>query len=152
MLQPNDTIVIASGYMNPVHVGHIYYLREAKKLGQYLLVIINNDKQVQQKGSVPFMKDDERLNIVSELCCVDEVRLSIDTDLTVCATLISLMREYGKEHKLIFAKGGDRTERNIPEFKTCRDLGIEVVFGVGGGKIQSSSELIQKAVEYAPID
>ncbi len=128
--------VCVSGYFNPVHKGHIRYLKEAKKLGMRLVVIVNNDKQVKIKGSKPFMDQQERLEIVSAIGCVDEAIVSIDADETVIETLKLVKPD-------IFAKGGDRTLDNIPEKEICDKLGIKIVTKVGGGKIQSSSGLLK---------
>jgi len=127
--------------MNPLHIGHVRHLEAAKKLGDKLLVIINNDLQVKQKGSVPFMPAIERMEIVNALRCVDDVALSIDSD----GTQIKTLRYFRPD---VFAKGGDRTERNIPEADVCRELGIKMVFGVGGGKIRASSEILKQAREW----
>jgi cytidyltransferase-like protein len=132
-------VVVASGYFNPLHSGHVKLLEEARKLGDYLIVIVNNDKQVKLKGSVPFMKEGERMKIVSSLKCVDEVVLSIDKDRTVVKTLASI------PNVKIFAKGGDSTPSNVPEIAICEAKGIELVLGVGGKKTQSSSWLIKNA-------
>lgn len=118
-----------SMYANPVHIGHIRLMQEAKKLCDYLVVIVNNDKQVKLKGSKPFMDEDERCDIIKSIKYVDEVVLSIDHDRTVCRTLAMIKPD-------IFAKGGDSTDDNVPEKNICK-----VVLGVGGGKIQSSSWL-----------
>lgn len=122
--------VVTSGYFNPIHIGHIKLLKEAKKLGDKLIVIVNNDEQVKLKGSTPFMNELERAEIVANIKCVDGVVVSIDNDRTVSKTLKLLKPD-------IFAKGGDSTPDNTPE----RDLGINIIYGVGGNKIQSSSWL-----------
>ena len=127
--------VVASGYFDPLHIGHIRYLREAKKLGDKLIVILNNDKQAKLKKGRSFMPVNEREEILKSLEFVDEVVISEDEDLSVCKTLEMLKPD-------IFAKGGDRTIDNIPEKEICEKLGIKMVFGVGGEKIQSSSWLI----------
>jgi cytidyltransferase-like protein len=57
-------VVIISGYFNPLHVGHLDYIESAKKLGDSLIVIVNNEAQVELKGSVPFMTEEDRLRIV----------------------------------------------------------------------------------------
>jgi rfaE bifunctional protein nucleotidyltransferase chain/domain len=128
-------IVCTSGYFNPLHKGHVEYLEKAKELGNYLVVIVNNDHQRALKGSKEFMDQEERMTIVRALRCVDEVVLSVDTDSTVCETLRKI-----KPH--IFAKGGDRFSSEIPEAVVCRELGIEMVDSLGG-KIQSSSWLLK---------
>lgn len=131
-------IVCTSGYFNPLHKGHIRLLQNAKRLAESgngkLVVIVNNDHQVKLKGSKKFMNQEERLEVVRALACVDFAVLSVDTDRTVRKTL-KMVRP------TCFAKGGDSTPENTPELKLCKDLGIQVVFGVGGGKVQSSSNL-----------
>ena len=134
-------IVIASGYFNPLHMGHLEYLKEAKKLGDRLAVIVNNDEQVKLKGSVPFMDETSRLEIIRALKFVDEAWMSCDLDKTVRSS-IKLIKFYNKGDEFVFAKGGDSTPENTPE----QDI-IEVVFGVGGDKVQSSSTLIANATK-----
>lgn len=140
-------IVIVSGYFNPIHSGHIDYLQSAKKHGDLLFVIVNNDNQVKVKGSVPFMDEEERVSIVQNIKGVNSAIVSIDTDGSVCKTLKiihDMMSTLGIE-EFIFANGGDRKNDNIPEYKLCEDLGIRMEFGVGGEKTQSSSNLISQA-------
>lgn len=121
-------IVCTSGYFNPLHIGHVRLLKEAKALGDYLVVIVNNDEQVKLKGeSKPFMNEKERVEIIKAIKYVDKVVLSIDKDRTIKKTL-------GRISPDIFAKGGDSTPENTPE----KDLVKKVVYNVGGGKIQSS--------------
>ena len=80
-------VIIISGYFNPLHSGHLDYIEAAKEKGDYLIVIINNDKQVEMKGNVQFMSEEERLRIVSSIKGVDKAVLSIDEDSTVCQTI-----------------------------------------------------------------
>ncbi len=134
-------IIITSGYFNPLHIGHINLIREAKNLGDFLIVIVNNDKQVKIKGSVPFMLEQERIEIVKALRYADDVILSIDEDNSVIKSL-ELVASRNPNKDLVFAKGGDRNVGNIPEKEVCQRLGIDIVSGVGGDKIQSSSSLI----------
>lgn len=136
-MKDKGTVVVASGYMNPLHAGHINYLEAAKELGDYLVVIVNSDYQVKLKGSAPFMNEQDRMKIVKAIRYVDEVVLSIDRDKSQCKTLEMI-------HPDIFANGGDRHAKNIPEYEVCKKLGIEMVDGVGGRKIRSSSELVRK--------
>jgi D-beta-D-heptose 7-phosphate kinase/D-beta-D-heptose 1-phosphate adenosyltransferase len=138
-----EKIIIASGYFNPLHVGHLEYLELAKKLGDKLIVIINNDEQVKLKGSYCFMSQEDRLKIVNALKCVDEVFLSIDKDLSVCQSIEFLQRAKGAS---IFAKGGDKNIGNIPEKEICDKLGIKIIDGLGK-KIRASSDLIKHSKE-----
>jgi len=131
-------VVAVSGYFNPLHVGHLDMIEMAKKLGDKLIVIMNNDIQVKLKGSVPFMSLPDRVRIINALEAVDEVFVSIDKDKSVCKSLSKI-----KPH--IFANGGDRHSVNdVPEYPICQKLGIEMVDGLGK-KIRASSELIKKA-------
>jgi cytidyltransferase-like protein len=135
-------VVVVSGYFNPLHKGHIEYFNQAKKLGDFLVVIINNDIQRELKGSQEFQKEDERLLIVSSLKMVDDVYLSVDIDRTVRLSLMMIDRIYGIDNKLIFANGGDQNNDIIPERETCEALGIQLMDGLGD-KIQSSSWLLK---------
>lgn len=131
-------IVAASGYFNPIHKGHIEYLRKAKELGDKLYVIVNSDLQVNLKGSKPFMDQYERLLIVQSIKWVDLAIVSIDTDKSVCRSIALLNPD-------IFAKGGDRYVGEIPEADICNKLGIKIVDGLGD-KIQSSSALLKNII------
>ena len=94
-------VVAISGYFDPIHVGHLEYINMAKKLGDKLIVIVNNNYQCELKKGKPFMDEKDRVTIVSSIKNVDEVFLSIDEDKTVCATLQKIKPD-------IFANGGDR--------------------------------------------
>jgi len=140
-------IIITSGYFNPLHIGHINLIREAKNLGDFLVVIVNNDNQVKIKGSVPFMPEGERIEIIKALRYADDVILAVDDDGTVAKSLEIIAKKYPGD--LYFAKGGDRNSSNIPENekKSCEEFNIKIINGVGGGKVQSSSWLLKKAGE-----
>ena len=125
-------VVATSGYFDPLHVGHLECLEMASELGDKLIVIVNSDLQSKLKKGESFMKEEDRMKIVSALKCVDEVFLSIDKDKSQCESLRHINPD-------IFAKGGDRTSREIPESKVCKELGINIVDGLGE-KIRSSSD------------
>ena len=131
-----EIVVTTSGGFDPVHVGHIRLFREAKTLGDKLVVILNSDDFLLKKKGYVFMPFNERKEILESIKYVDEVVSSVDTDHTVSKTLEKLRPD-------IFAKGGDRNESNTPELTLCRELNIRVVFNVGGGKVQSSSWLVK---------
>jgi len=126
-------VVAVSGYFDPIHVGHLEYLKMAKSLGDKLVVIINSDYQAELKKGKSFMPEEERLEIVQALRCVDEVFLSIDKDKSVCKSLEHLKPD-------IFANGGDRSLEEIPETAVMKKYNIEMVDGLGE-KIRSSSEI-----------
>ena len=125
--------VAVSGYFDPIHIGHLEYLKMAKNLGDYLIVIVNNDYQSNLKKGKSFMNELDRVEIIKALKLVDEVFLSIDKDRTVCKSLEKLKPD-------IFANGGDRLTDEIPEAEVCINLNIKMIDGLGN-KIRSSSEL-----------
>ena len=140
---------ICSGYFNPLHIGHLDYLQEAKALADKLFVIVNNDHQVEIKGSTPFMNEKDRIRIVSALECVDSATLSTDRDSSVLETLkrIVVQNQACGRNSFIFCNGGDRGDSNTPEEQFCNDNSYHLTstYNVGGGKSESSSVLINKA-------
>tara|TARA_B100001939_G_scaffold313993_1_gene298104 strand:- start:313 stop:735 length:423 start_codon:yes stop_codon:yes gene_type:complete len=125
--------IAVSGYFDPIHVGHLEYLKMAKSLGDILVVIVNNNHQCVLKKGKFFMDENDRLEIVKAIKYVDEVVLSVDQDKTVCKSL-ELIRPN------IFANGGDRSTDEVPETSVCKKYKIEMVDGLGE-KIRSSSSL-----------
>ena len=125
--------VAISGYFDPIHVGHLEYIKEAKKLGDKLIVIVNNNHQCVLKKGKPFMDEKDRVIIASSIKYVDEVFLSIDEDKTVCKSLEEIKPD-------IFANGGDRKNFEIPESIICKKYDIKIIDGLGE-KIRSSSDL-----------
>ena len=135
----SEIVVAASGYFDPLHVGHIECLEMAKKLGDKLVVIVNNAEQTKAKKGFEFMPFKERIKIMNSLKIVDEVFESIDEDSSVCESLAKIKPN-------IFAKGGDRNVGNIPEKEIREKYNIKIIDGLGE-KIQASSELIKNARE-----
>ena len=135
--------IIVSGYFNPIHKGHLEYFNNAKDLADELFVIVNSDLQRALKDSKEFQKEDERLCIVQNIKAVDTAIISIDEDRTVCATITHLHEHFSKTHDLSFANGGDQDNNSIPEAPICKELGVQLIDGLGD-KIQSSSWLLNK--------
>ena len=132
-----EKIVAVSGGFDPVHIGHIRMFRDAAKLGK-LAVILNTDDFLLRKKGYVFMPLEERREVIESIRYVDSTVVSIDEDDSVCKTLAVLKPD-------MFANGGDRASRSdIRETEICKKLGIEMVFGIGGNKVQSSSELARK--------
>lgn len=136
-------IVAVSGGFDPVHIGHARLFREAKKLGDSLVVIINNDNWLRTKKGFVFMPEQERAELISYFADVDEV---IVTSHSEDDPDRSVSRELAQIQPHIFANGGDRkNEADIPESLVCMEHNIEMIFNVGqGGKVQSSSWLTGK--------
>ena len=133
--------IIVSGYFNPLHKGHIEYFNNAKALCDDLFVIVNNDYQRELKGSRAFQDEQERLLIVSNIKSVDKAILSIDQDRSVCESIRKITEQFGTLYDLVFANGGDQNNETIPEITVCKQLGVELIDGLGD-KIQSSSWLL----------
>lgn len=141
------TIVAVSGGFDPLHAGHVRMFKEAKKLGDYLVVILNNDHWLKAKKGYAFMSAKERKEIIENLKAVDKVVITShkprSKDMSVCT-------ELRKIKPTIFANGGDRKRHNVPEVAVCREIGCKMVFNIGhGGKMQSSSWLLEKYLQSA---
>ena len=133
-------IVAISGGFDPIHVGHVRMIQDAKKLGS-VIVFLNTDDWLKRKKGYAFMSWEERAEILLSIKGVKEVYNAMDDDETVCEAL----KFYKPD---VFANGGDRKQGNVPEYTICDQLGIEMAFGVGGNdKPQSSSWLIKKALK-----
>jgi len=144
-------VVAISGFFNPLHIGHIDYISAARNLGDYLIVIVNSDDQVEMKGSVPFMNQDDRLTIIRNIKGVDRCIIAIDDDGSVCNTLREEFKRLQNDpffEDMIFANGGDRKKGYVPESVLEDELGIVMVYNIGGGKIQSSSDLIKNSQKF----
>ncbi|HMY80463.1 MAG TPA: adenylyltransferase/cytidyltransferase family protein [Candidatus Absconditabacterales bacterium] len=130
------TIVVTSGYFNPLHPGHIECFELSKMLGDELWVIVNNDHQAMLKRGVPSFQDEQlRMRVVGALKSVDKAILSIDTDHSVCKSLDMVFTQikelyHGYVH-IVFTKGGDRFTKNIPEVQVCHDHGVTIIDGLG---------------------
>lgn len=147
------TTVAVSGGFDPVHIGHIDMLKEAKALGDRLVVILNNDNWLKKKKGFVFMSEQERKAILEAIRYVDEV---IITSHPQNPQDMSISKELSALQPDIFANGGDRDKKDAdnkasslnPEQELCRKVGIKMVFNVGKrGKVQSSSELVRKVRE-----
>ncbi len=138
----NKTVVAVSGGFDPIHIGHVRLFKEAKKLGDTLVVILNNDNWLRKKKGYSFLPVFERKEIIEAIKWVDKVVISYHQpntkDISVCKELKRLKPN-------IFANGGDRFKDNIPEVAACININCKIVFNIGqGGKIRSSSALLLK--------
>lgn len=131
--------VMLSGGMDPCHIGHLAMMRDASLVGR-VGVILNSDDWLRRKKGFVFMPWDQRACMLEAIEYVNFVVCADDSDDTVCAAL----KEYKPDY---FANGGDRKKDNIPEYEVCQQLGINLLFGVGGGKAASSSLLVENARE-----
>ncbi|TSC78568.1 MAG: glycerol-3-phosphate cytidylyltransferase [Parcubacteria group bacterium Gr01-1014_29] len=149
-------VVVVSGGFDPLHVGHVRMFEEARKLGDRLVVILNNDNWLRKKKGFVFMPQRERKELIKAFASVDEVVLTKHSrnpkDMSVCQALESLRPD-------IFANGGDRTVQDAAnqtsslnaDVELCKKLGVTIMYNVGrGGKVQSSSWLLAAFRDNAP--
>ena len=137
-------IVLVTGGFDPLHSGHIAYFQEARKLGDMLLVGLNSDAWLVRKKGAAFMPLSERSAIVDNIKCIDGIVYDFDDDDGSSKGAILDVRKQFPEDTIIFANGGDRTDKNIPEMD-IQDSNLEFVFGVGGeNKKNSSSWILQE--------
>ena len=138
-------IVIESGFFNPLHGGHLDMIEAGAKLGDKLIVIVNNDKQQLLKKGKIILPEENRVRLIRALRDVDEVMLSVDEDPTVIKSLETVAQKYPND-QLIFANGGDRDSvKAIPEGDVCNRYNIQMLFGVGGTEKADSSTRINQA-------
>lgn len=139
-----DRIVMTSGGFDPLHVGHLECIQESAKIAgnDLFVVVVNGDSFLRAKKGYAFMPEEERAEIVSAIRGVDYVVIHEKPgDMTVCEPIEVLK-------PMLFTKGGDRDSfSNVPESDTCMNVGCRVVFDVGGKKVQSSSELVNRVKE-----
>jgi cytidyltransferase-like protein len=140
------SVMVVSGYFNPIHPGHISLILDAKRYADTLIVIVNSDKQAEIKGGIPFLDEWGRCEIVRNIKGVDEVLLAIDPDETVVKSLEKIKID-NRGEKIFFGNGGDRSPLAsvIPEVQFCEANGIVLVYGIGDQKRYSSSCLIERA-------
>jgi D-beta-D-heptose 7-phosphate kinase/D-beta-D-heptose 1-phosphate adenosyltransferase len=138
-------VVLVTGGFDPLHKGHIEYFKEAKKLGDKLIVGVNSDEWLTRKKGRPFMPFEDRCAIIKELSIVDKVIGFDDSDDSACQAIFHTLSTHGNI-KLIFANGGDRTNTTTPEYATYGDMSnVEFAFGVGGtNKMNSSSWILDE--------
>lgn len=132
----NKKIVLTNGGFNILHVGHIRSLQDAKRRGDILVVAVNSDASLRQlKGDqYPIIPEDERLEILAALECVDV--LTLFSEPTVASLLLKI-----RPH--IHAKGTDYTTESVPERDTVLSYGGEIAI-VGDAKDHSSSNIIHR--------
>ena len=134
----NATVCVSGGF-DPVHVGHLRMIQDSAQHGN-VIVIVNSDEWLLRKKGYIFMPFEERCEILRGFSAVHQVVAVDDSDGTVCEALARLSPDY-------FANGGDRKSDNVPELIVCEKNNIIPLWNVGGGKIQSSSDLVIQSQE-----
>ena len=138
MNEETKPTVMVSGGFDPVHVGHIRMIREAAKYGN-VIVIANSDEWLYRKKGFNFMDFRARREILDAIKGVILVDSVNDSDGTVCEAIRRLKPTY-------FANGGDRGKDNTPEVLLCKEMGVELLWGIGGKeRVAASSELFPRS-------
>ena len=133
--------VLVSGGFDPVHAGHIRMIRHAAQYGD-VIVVANSDNWLYRKKGFVFMEWKRRVEILNAIKGVILVDSVDDSDGTVCEAIRRLKPTY-------FANGGDRGKSNTPEQAVCEELGVQLLWGIGGEeKLQSSSDLAKKVRDF----
>ena len=127
------TIMVSGGF-DPIHIGHVRMILEASEHGDVIVVANSDDWLMRKKGYI-FMPWEERAEIIRAIKGVLRVERVDDSDNSVCEAIERCRPD-------AFANGGDRKGNNTPEVALCDNLGIDLIWNVGGGKIQSSSDLV----------
>lgn len=130
-------ILCVSGGFDPLHGGHLSMFQEVMTKSK-LVVILNSDAWLIRKKGFYFLPWEQRANIIKALEGVEDVVAVDDSDDTVCEALKRLQPKY-------FVNGGDRKPNNTPEKSLCDALGIEMLWDIGGGKLNSSSDIAKRA-------
>ena len=141
-----NRVVLVTGGFDPLHSGHIAYFKEAKKLGDKLVVGVNSDAWLTRKKGRPFMPFEERCAIIKELEVVDQVIGFDDLDNTANKAIGQVATMITGDDVMVFANGGDRTDTTTPEYEVYGNYRwCEFAFGVGGeNKANSSSWILNE--------
>ena len=138
-------VVVLSGGFDPMHVGHLRMIQESAKMAEIVIVGVNSDEWLMRKKGYIFMPHSERVEMVQGTRGVSKAMAFDDDDNSAC-DLLHRVRALWPNFKVAFANGGDRTSDNIPEIPVAKELGVHLIWGVGGGKVQSSSDLVDGLV------
>ena len=136
-----NKIIILSGGFDPLHKGHIRMFKEASKIGK-VVVGLNSDNWLIRKKGKCFMTHSERTEILGAIEYIDSIVSFDDNDNTAIKLIQNIFKEYSKSAQIFFGNGGDRIDSTTPEVDYCKDNNIEMLWNLGGEKVQSSSKLL----------
>ena len=141
-MNAKKNMIILSGGFDPIHKGHVRMFKEASLNGM-VVAGLNSDQWLIRKKGKFFMPFIERKEILESIRYIDLVKSFDDSDDTACSLINKINNEYSDNYNIFFGNGGDRTNQTTPEIKFCNDNNIDLIWGLGGGKIQSSSDLLK---------
>lgn len=137
-------IMILSGGFDPLHVGHIRMIKAARDMAALVVVGVNSDDWVKRRRGQFATRFEDRCEIVAGIRGVTSAVGFDDSDDTAVA-LIKMVCRLSPGARIAFGNGGDRTSTNVPEVEICKELGVDLVWGVGGDRVESSSGVIESA-------
>ena len=141
-MNAKKNMIILSGGFDPIHKGHIRMFKEASLNGMVVAGLNSDEWLIRKKGKF-FMPFVERKEILESIRYIDLVKSFDDSDDTACNLINKINNEYSDNYNIFFGNGGDRTNQTTPEIKFCNEKNIDLIWGLGGGKIQSSSVLLK---------
>ena len=144
-----DVIVLSGGF-DPMHIGHLRMIQESAKMAEIVIAGVNSDEWLMRKKGYVFMPHEERVEMVQGTRGVSKAMAFDDDDNSAC-DLLRRVRALWPNFKVAFANGGDRTSDNIPEIPVAEELDVHLIWGVGGGKVQSSSDLVSAQPRLASL-
>ena len=133
-----------------MHVGHLRMIQESAKMAEIVIAGVNSDEWLMRKKGYVFMPHEERVEMVQGTRGVSKAMAFDDDDNSAC-DLLRRVRALWPNFKVAFANGGDRTSDNIPEIPVAEELDVHLIWGVGGGKVQSSSDLVSAQPRLASL-
>lgn len=145
-MENTSNIGIVTGGFDPLHSGHIDYIKQAASKVDILYIGVNSDEWLTRKKGRPFMPLSERAEVIRALSMVDAV-VAFDDEYDADGSSRRFIEDSCwnyEEDEVIFANGGDRNSGNIPEMEiVAENLSFE--FGVGGtDKANSSSWILEE--------
>lgn len=134
--------VMATGTFDLLHMGHIYFLKEARKLGDKLVVVVAADSTVRKLKHEPINSQEIRLNLIKELKVVDEAYLGHEND------MYKIVEEIKPD---VIALGFDQIhdENNIKSELKKRKLNVKIVRlseFKGGSDLEGTRRIIKKII------
>lgn len=119
-----ERAVLTNGCFDLLHLGHVYYLSEARTLGDFLVLGLNSDEGVRHlKGpGRPLVPEQERAELLAALSCIDYVTIFAEP---TAGPLVELLQPaiYVKGGDYAHAQGGEPDTTRLPEAKVVQEYG-----------------------------
>lgn len=133
-------VVAVAGGWDPLHPWHIRHMKLARKLGDWLVVIVDNDDNLIKKKGFAYYPQEWRIELLRDYSFINQIVLNIDHS-GCCAETLNIIKPD------VFAKGGDRTPDNMPEreIQVCREIGCRIIYGIGETGFSSTQRVRELA-------